>query len=458
LRYSVIGLLCITSASAVLFSYGIGNIQARVAALRALLSYEIGKTEAKVSRDTTLVPWSAEQLAHKLELKTILTRALFYHDKDQEYYRQALRNLIEFMDQHPDLLDPVSASGFAFREAHLATLDVKDDHADFARSMGALIVGCRRKLEEYDQLGVLDVPLQRDVILVPNELMGAQQNNPRQAEMTKSEERKFVFQELFKAHLLMIDFYIADSPAKSDAMADETAENLLAALEAEFGTSYERLPTQGRKGEIDRVYVFRNLSFLRRRFESNTSLTYSPELALQCLRPITEIWPSLEPVLGLTPCQLVHTLQSIAQLVLDLACESAPDGLLITTEDRRHLEEAKRIQRRVLELAAAVDPAKRDKICDSACAEGLISMAKIAWRYGEEKQGDQELQKASLLADAINNHLLKEVIRRIDKHPSKTPMKQWEPVSGEECLRLIKLGSKENTSSDGENSDAARRP
>ena len=57
------------------------------------------------------------------------------------------------------------------------------------------------------------------------------------------------------------------------------------------------------------------------------------------------------------------------------------------------------------------------------CALGLISMANIAWRYGDRKRGDEELAKTSQMTDSMNAHLLKEVIRRIDKDPSKTGMK-----------------------------------
>jgi hypothetical protein len=160
---------------------------------------------------------------------------------------------------------------------------------------------------------------------------------------------------------------------------------------------------------------------------------------LKCLRPITELLQSFEGTANFSPCLRIYTLQPIAHLVLDLACESAPEGLLTTDEDRQHLEEAKRVQQRVLQLDKAVDPTKRDGLCEMACAEGLISLAKIAWRYGDERTGDQELDKASRAVDALNPHLMKEVIRRIDKDPSKTAVKNWESVTAEECDRLTAL-------------------
>jgi hypothetical protein len=122
-----------------------------------------------------------------------------------------------------------------------------------------------------------------------------------------------------------------------------------------------------------------------------------------------------------------------------MACESAPERLLITGEDRQHLAEAKRVQTRVLELSAAIDPAKTDIVCRDALIQGLISMAKISFRCGEDRTGDERLEAASRLANSMNSSLYKEVIQRIDKDPAKTAMKHWEPVSAEECKRLIAL-------------------
>ena len=398
LRNSVIGFLCLASASAALFSYGSGTIQANASAFTALFSYETGSSKAKVANEHNPVLVSADDGAYRLELDKILKQAIFYNDKDQNRYRQALGRLTQFMDDHPELVDPLSAFGFAHREVYVELLALEQNHSDLVRSLSALITACKRRLDHYNQVGLLNLPLQRDMILFPNEVLELQQRNPNRVEMTEAEERKFVFQQLFRAYDRLLFLYLAeDSPAKDDDLANETVENLLTALEAEFGTSYDRLPTQGRGAEIDKLYLFNYLSGFRQRYECNTLSTYSSEMALKCLRPIIEIWPSVESILGLTPCQKIYTLQSIAELVLDLACESAPDGLLITTEERRHLEEARQIQQRVLELGAAIDPAKRDNSCTSACSEGLISMAKIAWRYGQGKVGDQELEKASVL-------------------------------------------------------------
>jgi hypothetical protein len=66
-------------------------------------------------------------------------------------------------------------------------------------------------------------------------------------------------------------------------------------------------------------------------------------------------------------------------------------------------------------------------------------MAKISWRCGEDENGDEQLEKASRLASSMNSYFYKEVIRQIDKDPTKTAMRHWEPVSTEECKQLIAL-------------------
>lgn len=444
LKNSVIGLLCIASASAAFINYETGIIQANVSTFAALISDKIGFLKAKVADGNGTVSMSADGVAHRLELDRILKQAIFYEDKNQDSYRQALGRLTQFMDEHPELVDPVSTFGFAHREVYLRMLGWEENHPDIVRTLNALIIACRRRLDHFDQLGHLNLPLQRDVILFPEKLLEHQQRSPNAVNLTELEERKFVFQQLFRAYDQLLVLYLAeDSPPKRESMFTETVEDLLTAIEAEYGTSYDRLPTRGRGGEIDKVFLFNYLSSLRQGYEMNTLSTYSAGMALKCLRPIIEIWPSVESILELTPCQKIYDLQIIAELVLDLACESTPDGLLTTTEERRHLAEAREIQQRVLELGAAIEPAKRDNSCTSACSEGLISMAKIAWRYGEEEAGDKELEKALILAEAVDDHLLKEVIRRIDKHPSKTSMKYWEPVDQDECERLRALDSED---------------
>jgi hypothetical protein len=401
----------------------------------------------------------AGEHALRLELERLLRQIMFYQDKDTEDACQALQRIIRLMDEHPDLLDPVSTLGFQLRENYLAILGEKPNLEDFIQELHALINSCRRKLDEYDDLGIQNFPLDRDLDLDVQDRVKAEAENPSAAEMTDVESRKYVFQQLYKAYYQLIKLYVPDnSPTKDDVKADEIIESLLSVLEAEFGPSYERLPTKARGAEVDKVRLFNFLNQLTGRFEDNTSPCYCPELGLKCLRPITEMLPSLESDLGYSPCWRIYFLQSIATLVLDLACESAPERLLTTSEDRQHLGEAKRVQQRVLELADAVDPEKRDKMCDNSCALGLITMAKIAWRYGDDKTGDAEHTKASKLANSTKDHLLMEVVRRIDKHPSKTAMKSWEPVSKEENDRLRALNSKDDNGMKEETEDDSQQP
>lgn len=117
---------------------------------------------------------------------------------------------------------------------------------------------------------------------------------------------------------------------------------------------------------------------LRNGFAFNTKRTYSPELALKCMCHITELEQSFEAKKELSPSAQIFSLGRIANLILDSTCEPAPQGFLSTDEDPQHLQEAERVQKRALEVAAAVDPLERDEACDETCALGLISMAKIA--------------------------------------------------------------------------------
>lgn len=421
------------------------------AGLTAALHYGYIKIEMRVERDGSpaagnpldnAAPPSADEIALRTELARYLRQALFYLDKDLEEAFEALKRVLRFIDQHPDLLDPDSTPALIVRDNYVTILAENPSNTDFLREINVLIDACRRRLKEYDQQGILNTPLQRDLPILMEEQVRAAQGDLGETKATEHEERKLIFQILFGEYRRLIQFYLSDdSPIRNDAMADETIEHLLSALEAEFGSSFGRAPMQRRAGstEIDKWFIYDYLNMLRLHFEPNTKPTYSPELALKCLRPIAELMQSFEATREFSPCLQIYTLQCIANLVLDLACESTPKGLLTTDGDRHHLEEAKRVQQRVLQLDAAIDPTKRINLCDIACVEGLISMAKIAWRFGDESTGDQELEKAARLVPTTNSHLLKEVIRRIDKDPSKTAMKHWEPVTAEECSRLNAL-------------------
>lgn len=385
---------------------------------------------------------TVEDIALLAELNRYHRQFMFYIDKDSEETFKALEKIVRFMDRHPELLDPVSSTGLAFREGYVDHLIGPPRHADFLRETAVLITHYERRLKEYDRRGILNLPLQRDLLLFLDEPKQDERGDAGTTNMSDSEQRKCIFQGLWKAYNSLVIFYTRrENPHRNDEMANESIAKLLSAMEAEFGPHFERAPLLRRAGsiEIDKVFILGYMKLLRTRFAQNTSPTYLPELALRCLSHLTDLWQDFEAAEDLSPCYRISAMQSIAELVLDLACESAPEGLLITDEDRQHLDEAKRIQQRVLELAADVEPTKRERLCDSACAQGLISMAKIAWRYGDEVAGDQQLTKAAKLVDSGNFHLLKEVIRRIDKDPTKTQMKHWEPVDGEECKRLWDL-------------------
>ena len=138
------------------------------------------------------------------------------------------------------------------------------------------------------------------------------------------------------------------------------------------------------------MYISHLLSDLRRRFQENTSPTYCPELALICSHPITEIWSSLDSILGLRPCGWIYELQRVAELNLDLACESAPRGLLTTNEERQHLEDAKRVQERVLELTAAQQEGTEPV---TGLAIGLILLAKLPGDMVMKRQETKNLQR-----------------------------------------------------------------
>ncbi len=429
------------------------------AVLAAAVHYGVINFDVKIERhespvpgnhEETTTPLNAERIALGLELHRYLKQSMFYLDKDSEEAVNALQRVLQLIDQHPYLLDPASTSGLVLRDQYVTKLLEKANHSDLLRQINVLIKACQRRLDEYDEQGILNVPLQRDLPILMAERVQVRQTDASQSEMTKPDERKLIFQILFGGYQNLIQLFMGDdSSFRNDVMADETIDESLSRMEGEYGPSFERAPIRRRLGsiEIDQHFIYGYLHMLRSRFAINTKPTYSPELALKCMRAITELEQSFEAQEGLSPCARIYTLQCIANLILDLACEAAPQGRLTTDEDRQHLEEAERVQKRVLELAAAVDPIKTDKACDEACATGLISMAKIAWRYGDEKGGDEELAKASEIVDSTNAYLLKEVIRRIDKDPSKTAMKDWEPITAEECNRLIALEAEEDRKS-----------
>lgn len=464
-------LLCIGSAVSATLWLGDLNVKAHIvrgddtAPLRARSVPSIDSRALTIDHSAPDTDSSTPDIMHKMalreEYKRYLRQALYYSDKDPQDYRQALERLVRFAEEHPSLLDPFSPFGFQLREGYLITLVRETNFVGAIRETHALIESCKRRLEEYDQRGVLNLPLERDILLYMDDITLADQNDPSKTATTESEQRKFVFQQLFRAYCHLVNFYLDEKiPEKNDAKGKETIEDLLSALEAEFGPSFERAPTRGRvsRAEVDRLFIYSYLNRYRNRFESNTSPTYSPEFALKILRPLAEVLPSLESDHGFPPCQRMCTLQGMATLILDLACQSAPVGILTKREDSQHLKEAERVQQRVLDLVDAVDPVKRDRQCDLVCLVGLVSMAKIAWRYGDGKTGDQKLEKASRLADAANDHLIKEVVRRIDKDPSKTAMKDWEPVSGEECARLRGLYSMHDVPEEERTGDHNQQP
>jgi hypothetical protein len=145
--------------------------------------------------------------------------------------------------------------------------------------------------------------------------------------------------------------------------------------------------------ELDKILILETISRLRSLFESNTESTYSPELALKCLRPVTELLQTFEVAGGFSPCPRISTLQSITSMVLDLACESVPEGLLITNGDRQHLAEAKRVQIRVLELSATVEPSKRAIACRYALLHGLSQWPKFLGDVVKTKMGMSNLRR-----------------------------------------------------------------
>ncbi len=430
-------LLGMGAALAAAYHYGFIKIQVNYEPVDGPAPFNFPESPAPASG-------GAGEVALRQELNRYLRQAMYYQDKDSLELQQALGNIVRFTEQNPNLLDPLSTMSLLLRENYFATLAKSRSIADLAREEETLINICKRRLEDYEQRGILNLPLRRDVLLSLKKRAEVGQMDLNNNEMSESEERKFVFQQMLRAYSRLIILYVADdSSVRNDDKANGTIESVLSALEAEFGQSFERAPIQGRldSDEFDKSGIYNYIDSFRGRLQSNTSPTYSPELALKCLRPLVELLPSFESVHGTSPCSRIFHLQSISTLILDLACESAPEGVLIIDEDRQHLEEARRVQQRVLELAAAVDPSKKQRLCDFACIVGLLSAAKIAWRYGQETIGDQELEKASQLANSLNDPLLNEVVRRIDKDPRKTSMKHWEPVTEEECDRLRSMNA-----------------
>lgn len=393
-------------------------------------------------------PSADDVSALQKEFEQLQRRVFFYSDKDPKDNRNATERFIRFVEHHPHLLDLDSLYGLVFREHYVKLLAREANLSDFLRENNILINADKRRLEEYDRQGVLNLPLQRILpMFSSHERWEKQSGQGSNSELTDSEERKYIFQQSFRAHARLIEICLTNASSVCNyEMVKETIESLLSLLEAEFAPSFERLPVTKleHSTEFDKSLICRYVNCLSTYFQSNTSSNYSPELALRCLCPVAELQQSLEEAGLVSPCSRIFCLQRIANLFWDLACESSPEGLLTTDEERQQLEEAKRVQQKVLLLDAAVDSAKRDRLCDRACILGKIHLAKIAWKYGEETAGDEELDKASNLAHSINSHLYKEVIRRIDKDPSKTAMKHWEPVSGEECNRLAALDREEN--------------
>lgn len=438
-RSTLIILIGFGAALAVAFKYG--NVKFEV----QIIQHDASDSGSRVNSND---PPADDVSALQEEFEQLRRQIIFYSDKDPEASRNTIERFIRFVERHPHLLDLDSINGLMFREHYVNSLAGELNQPDYLRENDVLINACKRRLEEYDRRGVLNLPLQRVLPMFSNDEQREERRELHSTgKPTDSEERKYIFQQLCRAYGRLIEVCLSDaSSVYNHETAKETTETLLSLLEVEFAPSFERLPMKGREHstEFDQVSICYYINDLSSHFRQNTSSNYSPELALRCLRPMAELLQSMEEA-GLTsPCFRIDCLQSIANLILDLACESAPEGLLTTDEERQHLEEAKRVQQRVLLLDAAVDPAKRNRSCDQACVEGLISMAKIGWKCGEETAGDLELEKASRLADSINSHLYKEVIRRIDKDPSKTAMKHWEPVSQEECNRLCASDGEEN--------------
>lgn len=431
---SVLGLMFTASVVTAIFWFDLIPLKVKFATL-----------DAPIPSGKRASPGHITEMHPGLELTRYLNQIRYYVDKDLKAACEASEKAIRLVEKYPDTVHQSSAVAMRLKGVHLALLAKDQRYPECCRQIEILIDSCKRKLDDYDQRGILNLPLERDVLAFAGDDPGAEASEYRSAsaaDLTEIEERKSVFQALWDAYHLLTGLYLAsDSPMKDVKKAKEPIENMLSALEAEFGSSFERAPRKARAGmiEIDKPTIHDYLIGVLRPFIDNTSPEYSPELALKLSCAASELLLPLESSHGSPPCLRMYHLQNIANLVLDLACESAPEGLLTTHEDRLYLEEARRVQQRVLQLTTDIDPHKRDKICDHVQFEGFVSMAKIAWRYGDEGTGDQELEKATRLANSMNRPFYKEIIRRMDKDPHKTPMKYWEPVSKEECERLAAL-------------------
>jgi hypothetical protein len=169
-----------------------------------------------------------------------LRLAVLYLEKDQEKALLALERYTRLVDQHPDLFDPASTTALTLRQDCIEQMAQNPGRGDLLRHLHLLINACRQRLEEYDQRGILILPLQRDAPMFSNASGPRQRVKVGAAENTEAEERKYNFQILFlQSHKLLFLCVPNNSPFRNEVMATETMDDWLSALEAEFCPSRE---------------------------------------------------------------------------------------------------------------------------------------------------------------------------------------------------------------------------
>jgi hypothetical protein len=257
-------LICLRAAVGTASHYGYIKVEMKVercenAALDRRLHNPPSETDAKI--------------AIREEMTQNLWQAWSYIAEDHEQTLDAFKRVLRLIDQHPDYLGPTSTIALSLRESYVARLAKDPSNPECLRETNARAKACSQRPEEYDQRGILNIPLQRDLPVLMERQGRAKQRVQSASGITEYEEWKIVFQMPFREYNPLIQFYVGDDALiRNDTMANETIEHLLSALEAELGPSFERAPMRrrARSTEIDKEFIYSYLDELCQRFRDST--------------------------------------------------------------------------------------------------------------------------------------------------------------------------------------------
>lgn len=166
---TVVALLCVGAVLAAAYRYGYIKLQVQWEVNRpdglTTSNHPSSRDPCRRPDNSPTTTNTAEEIALRTEFVRYLRQAMFYQDKDPEGLRNAFRIIIQFMDQHPHISDPLTIPGLLYREEYWSLLAEISNHTNLLRETDIFIDMCKRKLEEYDQHGIQNLPLQRDVLL-----------------------------------------------------------------------------------------------------------------------------------------------------------------------------------------------------------------------------------------------------------------------------------------------------